>query len=563
MYIDAIEYNNKIHCWYREPDNKLTYIEDKAPYYLYRVNENNSTHKSMFGNPLSKQTFDDRKSMRDYITKHRNSTLFESDVSPVNKFLSDNFYQVEDTFLNLCVFDIEVDYDLSWDIGYPTPDNPYGEINSFSMYDFRKDEYHMIILKDVEITPREGETLIVHHCVTERQLIDTFVKLIEEIDIISAWNGDRYDIPYIMERCIDLYGENEGLSKLCRGGFKAKYQTKIDDYDNEYIHYTLVGRSHIDYMLLYKKFTFGEKPSYALDNIVSEELNENKLAYVGDLGDMYRTDPQKFYEYSYHDSRLMKLLNDKLQFLELATTMAKKATIKLPEVLGSIKYLEMAIINHCHFDRDDIIILPDKVDSEREKFSGGFVIETKAAGYGWSLSVDLSGLYPSVIRTINISPETFEFALKNRDKDFIKVVEMSNDWITMTHVQSNESIKIKGFELYDMLREEDMTISANGCIFRKEKGIIPEILDLWAQERNDMKALSHKFYKNGDNDKGDFYDREQMVRKLSNNSLYGAISNPYSRFYNIDLAKSVTMTGQEIEKYQIMVADVEIEKRNG
>jgi len=558
IYIDAIERNNMIRCWYRDGSNELHYIEENAPYYCYRRNENNCTHTSLFGDSLSKQEFDNRLKFNNYTKSHKN--IFESDISPVYKYLSNNFYQDDDLTVNVGLYDIEVDYDLSDGIGYPTPENPYGEINSVSLYDRYKDEFHMVVLHDsVEIDCEEGENLTVHHCVTERQVIDTFLKLIKDIDILSAWNGDKYDVGYIYERCIKIYGETEGLRKMCRNGHSVRFYEKLDDFGNKYVHYTLVGRSHVDYMQLYKKFTFGERESYALDAIAEYELKSKKLAYRGDLGDLYRSDPKTFFEYSLHDSRLLKMLDDKLHFMELCVTVTARATTKFTDVFGSIKNLEHTIINYCHFDREDKLIMPDKGDNTKEEFEGGYVLDTTASAYGWCSSIDLTALYPSVIRAINISPETHMFQCDGNEHDFVKVVEQSTDDIDLVFVSTGEVITMKGFEVFEMLRDMNYTISAYGSIFNQELGIIPEVLGLWFDERKALKAKSKKFYKAGNKAEGDYYDMMQNIRKLYLNSLYGAISNQYSRFYSISLASSVTHTGQQIEKFQMWKADQIVE----
>jgi DNA polymerase elongation subunit (family B) len=509
----------------------------------------------MFGDPISKQVFDDRRDLQDYQMKYDN--LFESDISPVYKFLSQTFYRTPDNYINVGFFDIEVDYDLSNGAGYPKPENPFGQITSISLYDVKRDEYHMVMLNDpVELDIPEDETVHLHWCVTERQLLDKFVRLIKDIDILSAWYGDGYDIPYIIERCCIIYGETKGLQMLCRDGFGATYRTRIDNYGNEYVHYTLVGRVHVDYKELYVKYTFGERPSYSLDAISEEELKEKKLEYKGDLGDLYRTDPKTYFEYSLHDARLLNLLDRKKKFMNFIVAMCNQATIKFTDVFGSIKYLEHSIMNHCHYDREETVYLPDKGIETKKSFAGAYVTDTTAGVYSWTSSIDLEGLYPATIRSINISPETFMFQCMKREDDFVKVVHQSDDEVELYDVREKEIVTgYSGKDIFEMLTEHDFTISANGSIFRKELGLIPEVLALWRLQRKELKGKMFEHKKGGNKDKAEYYDMMQNLKKLNMNSLYGAISNAYSRFYNIDLAASITLTGQMIEKYQMWKAD--------
>lgn len=570
MYIDAVENNGVITTWVRTPTGELIMNTSPTPYYYYEETDEPTDIKSIFGEYVTKVEFDTRKD----FNQARSSTLkrvHESDIAPLYKFLSDNFHTMKNKNLNIGYFDIEVDFDLSFGIGYPVPDNPYGEINSISLFDSNTLTYHMIVLlKDgvmVNLTDADFP-VIVHECVTERQLLDKFVILIEDIDILSAWNGDFYDIPYIVLRCMKLYGNNEGLTKLCRDGHRAIQKYVKDDYDNEVLYYELVGRVHLDMMKVYKKSTFGERPSYRLDAICEYEDVGRKVNYKGDLGELYRTDPQKFFTYSLHDARLMYYLDRKMKILELSIVRAQNSTIRYTDVFGSIKPLEMKIRNYVHHERSEELALPDNIDSEKESFAGAFVVETKAGVYGYSSSVDLEALYPSVMRLLNISPDTHQFQCLGNDEDFVKIVERSSDLVSLRHIPSGTIVNTVAASVYMFLRENDLTISAYGSIFSKEQGILPEVLDMWVAER---KAAKQKMFElqdeyNSKNIAGDtglqqlkddisYYDMIQQLAKLNNNSLYGAISNRYCRFYTIFCAASVTQSGQAIEKHQIYMSD--------
>lgn len=562
-YVDAIQRGDTITTWVRFDKDNIEKLEFPSPFYCY-TKSSVGNQKSLFGDKVKKIEFKNRQSMDNYLVNHRDD-VFESDISPLYKCLSDNFYQLEHKPLNVGLFDIEVDVDLSRGEGFPTPENPYGEINSVSLYDASNRVYHMVVLHerrdDLDLRDDECE-VVTHYCATERQLLDTFFKLIENIDILSAWHGDGFDIPYIVERSVRIYGEKEGRKKLCRDGFSVREKETVDNFGNEITIYKLVGRVHLDYLDLYKKFTFGERTSYKLDSVAEAELGRKKLPYPGDLGELYRNNPKKFFEYSLHDVRLMKWLDEKLKFIQLADSMAKQATIKLDDVFGSIKYLEHSIRNYCHFDREEKLVLPDKnPDATKKGFPGAFVLETKPGVYEYTSSVDLASLYPSTIRALNISPETHVFQCEGLTDDFVNVMTETDKIITVMDVAGDSgSFGIGACDLKQFIKEEGLTISAYGSIFKHSLGLIPEVLALWYKQRKETKALSKQYYKEGDNEKGDYYDMQQNLRKLSLNSLYGAISNPYSRFYSIYLAGSVTMSGQFIEKFQIMKADQIVEE---
>ena len=314
-------------------------------------------------------------------------------------------------------------------------------------------------------------------------------------------------------------------------------------------------------MDLYIKFVQKVRPSYSLDAISELELGENKIDYPGDLGDLYRADPQKFYEYSLHDTRLLVKLEEKKKFVDLAISMARQATIRFDEVTGSIKYLEHSIRNYAHYDRKEVVILPDRnEDNRKSDFKGAFVVPTVAGVHRWTMSIDLASLYPSTIRALNISPETHIFQCKGRTDDFLKVVQQFSDEITLIHVPTGDELILGAADIHDMLRENDFTITANGSILSNELGLIPEVLGIWYLQRKDMKELAKKYKLEGDMVKFGFFYTRQNLRKVSLNSLYGAISHPSSRFYSLDLAASVTLTGQFINKFQIWKADQLIEE---
>lgn len=562
-YIDAIQRGDDILVWVRDDNGKLERFDVPAPYYCFEKDAN-GTYKTLFGDRARKVEFNTQEEYNAFVRSR--DDLFESDISPIYKFLSDTFYGVPDAPWNVALIDIETEVDLSLGIGYPMPENPYGVINSVSLFDVTNNEYHMIVLpykhdekiQKLKLTDDESK-VNVHICYTERQLLDTFIRLIDDIDVLSGWNTEHYDIPYIVQRCIKVYGETEGKKKLCRDGFSIREREAEDNFGNPYIKYTLVGRVHIDYLQLYRKFTFGERTSYSLDNIAEFELGIKKLPYPGDLGTLYRKDPQTFYEYSLHDTRLLKLLDQKLKFLDLAKTMARKATIFYNDVFGSIRYIEHAIRNYSHFDRGEVLVLPDQKLVDRERFEGAFVLETKVGVYSWVSSIDINSLYPSVMRAINISPEAHVFQLANNHEDFLSVIQREERDVVLVSVRDGERFVLPAYEVDDMIREQGFTISAYGSIFKKEQGLIPEVLSLWYTERKQLQKKSREYFAAGDIKNGEYYDMLQTLLKLSLNSTYGAISNVYCRFFSIELAASVTHSGQIVERYQMWKADQLVE----
>lgn len=568
MFIDAIQKDDKVFAWTREEDGKLYLIEDDLPLYFYEKTKNKTKMKSIFGDNVKKVTFDSLRQYYDY--KKKNKTFFESDFSPVYKYLSDNFHQYADkkTPVNVGFFDIESYVDLSLGQGYPTPQNPYGEINGISLFDCKNDKYYILTLdKDNVLNldlkdEKDGKEIEFLYCVTEKQLLDNFFRLIKHMDVLVTWNGKFYDIPYIMARCQKIYKGIKWKKKMCRDGFQVKIrEDDLDRWGNKHTTYKLVGRIHIDLQELYRKFVQKTQPSYSLSYISKSELKEDKVEYEGDLGKLYREDPARFYEYALQDTRLLVRLEDKLKFVDLAISMGRRATIRFDEVIGSIKYIEHSIRNYSHFTRNQPLVLPERdEDAKKLDFDGGFVVPTKPGRYRWSMSIDLASLYPSTIRALNISPERFILQCQDHVNDFIKISTKSDEIIKLMDVKDDFEIELPAIEINQFLKDNNYTITANGSILEDEQGIIPEIIDIWYEERKAMKDKMIELQKQGKKEEAGFYKIRQNLAKASLNSIYGAMSNKSSRFFDMNLAASITLSGQMISKFQIWKADQIIEE---
>lgn len=568
-YINARIDGKDVVVWTRDSDHNLSVKRQPMPLYLYEIDEQSNTDiKSIFGDSVKKKTFSYKK---DYDNYSKEGT-FEADISPLHKFLSDHFHDSSNDPVHVGHYDIEVNFDLSEGKGYPTPENPFGEINSISLFDMNTYTYHLIMLYDdtnlMIYDNRDGLEVNNYHCSSEKQVLETFIEVISDIDVLTAWAGSTFDLSYVMARLQRLYGQR-GLTMLCRHGIMAKSHEAVDKFGNEFIKYTLAGRVHLDLLEVYKKFTFGERESYALDSVAENELDENKLEYKGDLGELYRTDPQTFFDYSLHDVRLMKMLDEKMNLVKLLISMAREATVNFDEMMGSIKYIEMAIRNYCHFTRSEPLVLPNKPEVEKsEKFPGAIVLDSKVGVYDWVMTVDLSALYPSTIRSLNISPETHSYQCTGGYEDFVKVVEQSDETVHVEDIKVGGVIPIAAYKLKEFIVEENLSISANGSLFDNTySGIVSEVLELWANRRNEHKANMKSIQKqmnrlNRDSPEldalQDEYEKEDMLnqqQKLNANSTFGAIANAYCRLFTLDCAKSITLTGREISKHQMVTAD--------
>ena len=335
-------------------------------------------------------------------------------------------------------------------------------------------------------------------------MLKTFLEVIEDADILSGWNSEGYDIPYTVNRIIRTIGKAE-LRKLCLFDQMPMKKT-YEAFGAERVTYDLIGRVHLDYMQLYRKYNYEERHSYRLDYIGEMEVGEKKVAYEGSLDRLYNHDFEKFLEYNIQDVMLLDKLDKKLQFIDLANTIAHDNTVLLPVTMGAVATTEQAIINESH--RRGYIV-PDRKRNRDEdtQAAGAYVAFPKKGFHEWVGSMDLNSLYPSVFRALNMAPETIvaqlrpeytEEEIQNAQKlekksfadawlgkfgsnEFEMVMAKDVNKPLKLDMESGESIECTGADVYNLVFKSDQpwNISANGTIFRTDfQGIVPGLLEL-------------------------------------------------------------------------------------
>jgi DNA polymerase elongation subunit (family B) len=560
-YIDAIEDGGKVYCWERGKDGLKSHVTP-AEYCLFmKSNNSEGEYLNIFGERMKKIRFETSRKREAFADSHAD-VVCESDVPAVYHYLIDNYAETDSNGpYNVCLFDIEVDFDLKDGHGFPTPQNPFGEINSFSIYDGKLDEYIMIIpekhkgevvLKD----ERDGKRVTTIWSISESDMLRIFADYLEHVDITSAWNGDGYDIPYIMERAIMLFGEKTALTMFTRNGLKARKREFTNEYGQDVWEWRWPGRPHLDMMKLFKNFHQGERKSFSLDNICKEELGEEKISYTGNLGDLYRLDPQKFYEYSLHDSRLMMMLEDKQKIIKLAMFASRDGCSLPKDIFGSVLPIEMSIMKMC---REDNIVLPDRQDHEDEDFPGAIVFDTVTGKHDWLISADVVSMYPHVMMMLGLSEETLVGQLRGKYEDYVKV-------ITADDSEGEVSLELYDGSVFEALpsdinmiiKENDYTISAHGTIFNGHEGILAKYVRLGFEKRSKYKKAMKEATDPND---AAMYNIYQTAAKRICNSVYGASSNGAFRLYNIRIAASITTTAQLCVKRMAYTSNNFIEER--
>ena len=365
-------------------------------------------------------------------------------------------------------------------------------------------------------------------CKDEYDLVNQFLSFWERNhpDVITGWNTEFFDIPYLCNRIVELYDENE-LKRL--SPWKGVSSRDIYKMGRSHQVYDIQGIANLDYFDLYRKFTYTAQESYRLDHIAFVELGERKDGNPYEtFRDWYTKDYQSFIEYNINDVELVDRLEDKMKLIELLLTMAYEAKVNYLDVLGSTKYWDILIYNYL---RKKNIVIPQKTTSHKsEKYEGAYVKDPQVGMHEWVMSFDLNSLYPHLIMQYNISPET----LVSQDK----VKNMSVDKLLNKEVDTS------------ILK--NATLTPNGALFKTtKKGFLPEIMESMYNDRVKYKNLLLKAKQDYENTKDkkllkdiSRYHNIQMAKKISLNSAYGAIGNEHFRYYDVLVAEAITTSGQ-------------------
>jgi DNA polymerase elongation subunit (family B) len=367
------------------------------------------------------------------------------------------------------------------------------------------------------------------HCKDELNLLKEFVIFWQQNypDVITGWNTDFFDIPYLVRRIDRELGESFS-KKLSPWGYINERKTFIKGHEE--IHYDIHGISQLDYLELYKKFTYQKQESYRLDYIAKEELGDAKKENPEDnFKDFYTNHWQQFVDYNIHDTELVDRLEDKMRLIELCLTMAYNAKINYEDVFSQVRMWDAIIYNHL---RKKNIAIPAKSGSGKDaQFEGAYVKDPIIGLHKWVASFDLNSLYPHLIMQYNISPETL-----TEDKIPCTVEKLLNQEVDTSYAH-----------------RRNLSLTANGWCYRKDvKGFMPELMEKMYTDRSKFKKQMLKAEQEYQNDKSkksllkdiSRLNNLQMAMKIALNSAYGAMGNQYFRYFDLRMAEGITTSGQ-------------------
>ncbi len=572
----------------RDADGALIKKKYNPPYYFF-VEDPEGDYTAITGEKLIRAEFENKWHFNSAVDYFRNPNnfpelkraprLFEVDFAPKQRVLMDNYYGRPSPLVHYAFIDIEVDYKRS--VGFAGPSNPYAPINAVTVYQSWTKKFITLAVPPkgwtgtIDTIEKVREALIAEGklrsttrpeiilCEDEHDLLKKFVKLIEDADIISGWNSEFFDIPYIYER-LDQFGGKMMVAKLDYQGAPFPKKESVVRFGSEETIIKLMGRTHLDYMQLFKKFTFEGRVSYALGNILDEEVGVGKIEYDGTLEELYNNNFELFVCYNFRDVDGLDQLDDKFKFIALANQMAHENTVPFSAVLGTVSYVETGIANHAHYVLNKRVI--NKKTEEHDKVEGAVVLNPDIGLHEWIGSVDINSLYPNTIRSLNISPEKIVGHFTEKEEAWSAI--RSNDANKkMLLIYENKTQDYKtASEWKEILKQNKWAISAHGVVFDQsgDRGVVADILGFWYAERKRLQAEKKRWgklakelpagpEKEAAKKQEEQYDLLQLTKKISMNSLYGALLNVAFRFGDERMGASVTATGRQITTHMIQM----------
>ena len=443
----------------------------------------------------------------------------------IYQYISEKYPQDEIKFDISKIKLITIDIETASENGFPDVESCVEEILAITIQDYNTKK---ITTWGVKPFHNKQDNVTYYHCPTEQELLSHFINywMVDVPDVITGWNIQFYDIPYICKRLNRVLGEKLmkrfspwGLVTENEVTIKGRTQTTFD----------VGGVTQLDYLDLYKKFTYKAQESYRLDYIAEVELGQKKLDHseFDTFKDFYTHGWQKYIEYNIVDVELVDRLEDKMKLIELALTMAYDAKVNYADVFYQVRMWDTIIYNY--LKKRNIVIPPKNKSQKNEKYAGAYVKEPIPGKYDWVVSFDLNSLYPHLIMQYNISPET--------------LLEERHPTATVDRILDEEI----NFELY-----KDNAVCPNGAMYRKDvRGFLPELMEKMYNERVIFKKRMITAKKQYEKTQTKDLEKEiarcnniQMAKKISLNSAYGAIGNQYFRYYKLANAEAITLSGQ-------------------
>ena len=526
FYKNVEQVGNKILVRAHENGTDVQYREDFKPSLFVSSNKEVTDYKSLDGRPLRRVMPGSIADCRNFVQQYADIDEFEihGNTRYLYQYINEKYPGDEIKFDSSLIRVFTIDIETAAENGFPDIQSADQEILLISL---RDSFTNRITVWGSKAFPNEDRQVDYIHCDDETKLLHSFLGWWQENfpDVITGWNVQLFDIPYICRRMNRMLGDK--YTKML-SPWKMVSDREIYIKGRKQIAYDIPGISCLDYLELYKKFTYTNQESYRLDHIAFVELEQKKLDHseFDTFKEFYTNDWHKFVEYNIHDVRLVDRLDDKMKLLELAFTMAYDAKVNFEDVYSQVRMWDAIIYNYLEKQK---IAIPPKQNSHKDaQYAGAYVKEPIPGMYDWVVSFDLNSLYPHLIMQYNLSPETL---LPRRSS---VNVDMLLD---------------KDFDTSDLAGE---TLCANGTHYTtKEQGFLPKLMEKIYQDRTIYKKKMLAAKQQYEQTPTIELKKEiarcnniQMARKIQLNSAYGAIGNEHFRYYKLEIAEAITLSGQ-------------------
>jgi len=510
---------------------------------LYVTGDSPSEWKTLDGTSVVEMQFESMTEATEFNKKY-------SDVSNFKVYGNTNYTAqfITENFPNKIKYDrdlvrvLNIDIEVASDQGFPEPAEAAHPIISIAI---RKNDGNYWVWGLNDYTPTREDVLFIK-CDNEIDLVRKFVDHFQQYspDVITGWNTRFFDVPYIINRCVRLFGDDTLLKRLSPWGAVRERKTKINGKENQ--EYIIEGVEQLDYLEVFRKFTYntlGQQESYRLDHIAHVVLGERKLSYEehGNLFTLYKEDYQKFIDYNIKDVELVHKIDEKLDLISLILTMAYKAGVNYNDTLGTTNIWDCIIYRML---TEQKIVVPPKTEKPKTPYPGGYVKDPQVGSHDWVTSFDLNSLYPNIIVQYNMSPETV---------------------IDGLDVRASVDSFLDGSCVVD---GEGFSLAPTGVRFSHDrKGVVPTIIEQYSAERKvikrEMLDAEKELQKNPSKQleyRISSLNNQQMAIKILMNSLYGALGNKWFRYFDQRVAESITAAGQLAIKWAERAVNNEMQK---
>ena len=496
---------------------------------LFVPSKKNTEYKTLNGEYVEPVQPGSVRDCREFIKKYDGVEGFDISGNDryIYQYISETYPEDEVKFDISKIKVTTIDIEVASENGFPDVESSAEEVLLISIQDYNTKQIRTWGLGKFN---NQQKNVNYRSFTNEYDLLNDFIGwwMIEENtpEVITGWNSELYDIPYLVRRIDRVLGEKL-MKRMSPWGLVTESEKFISG--RKHISYDIGGVSQLDYLNLYKKFTYKAQESYRLDHIASVELGQQKLDHseFDTFKDFYTKGWQKFVEYNIKDVELVDRMEDKMKLIELALTMAYDAKANYADVFSQVRMWDTIIYNY--LKKKNIVIPPNVRSDKDSKYAGAYVKEPIPGVYDWVVNFDLNSLYPHLIMQYNISPET--------------LVEQRHPSVTVDKILNQEI----DFEPY-----KEYAVCANGAMYRKDvRGFLPELMEKIYKDRTIYKKKMIAAKQEYEKKKTKALEKEiarcnniQMARKIQLNSAYGAIGNQYFRYFKLANAEAITLSGQ-------------------